>query len=138
MVSHRMGFPMVKITRVQLQTSPSTVVLALELPGIFRILRPVTIALDIIVLVLSVIAAIGLFKTKRWAAIMAIVVSVLVILLTIPSMIRIFSTVTLVENLVTHPDGGGSDRASAPARSTEVICNFQRLMMQEEVERVVR
>jgi hypothetical protein len=67
---------------------------------LFRIIRPVTIALDIIVLVLSVIASIGLFKTKLWAAIMAIVLSALVILLTIPGMIRIFSPVTLVENLV--------------------------------------
>jgi hypothetical protein len=66
----------------------------------FRVLRPVEIALDIIVLVLSVIAAIGLFKTKRWAAIMAIALSVLVILLTIPGMLRIFSSVILIENLV--------------------------------------
>ena len=68
--------------------------------GYSVILRPVTIALDIILLVLSVVAVIGLFKSKRWASILAIVVSVLVILLTIPSMIRIFSTVTLLENLI--------------------------------------
>jgi hypothetical protein len=67
---------------------------------ILQIISPVMIVLDIIVLVLSVIAAIGLFKTKLWAAIMAIVLSALVILLTIPGMIRIFSPVTLVENLV--------------------------------------
>ncbi len=67
---------------------------------IFRIIRPVTIALDIFLLMLSVVAAIGLFKTKRWAAIMAIVISALVILLTIPGMLRIFSSVILVENLV--------------------------------------
>jgi hypothetical protein len=70
------------------------------LAQVFRILRPVMIALDVILLVLSVVAVIGLFKSKRWASILAIVVSVLVILLTIPSMIRIFSTVTLLENLV--------------------------------------
>ena len=42
----------------------------------------------------------GLFKNMRWGKILAIVISVLVILLTIPNMIRIFSTVTLAENLV--------------------------------------
>jgi hypothetical protein len=68
--------------------------------SIFRVLRPVMLALDIIILVLAVIAAIGLFKTKLWAAIMAIVVSALVILLTIPGMLRIFFSVTLVENLL--------------------------------------
>lgn len=67
---------------------------------IFQILSPITLALDIILLVLAVVAAIGLFKTKLWAAIMAIVISVLVILLTIPGMLRIFSSVILVENLV--------------------------------------
>lgn len=70
------------------------------LANILRILRPVTLALDIILFVLSVVAAIGLFKSKHWATILAIIVSALVILLTIPSMIRIFSTVTLVENLI--------------------------------------
>jgi magnesium-transporting ATPase (P-type) len=67
---------------------------------IFQILRPITLALDIILFVLAVVAAIGLFKSKRWGTIMAIVISVLLILLTVPSMIRIFSTVTLAENLV--------------------------------------
>jgi hypothetical protein len=68
--------------------------------SILRVLRPVMLALDIIILVLAVIAAIGLFKTKRWAAILAIVVSGLVILLTIPGMLRIFFSLTLVENLL--------------------------------------
>jgi hypothetical protein len=70
--------------------------------GIFtvaRLLRPISLGLDILLLVLSVVAAIGLFKTKRWGAILAIVVSVLMILLTIPNMIRIFSAVMLIENL---------------------------------------
>jgi hypothetical protein len=104
---------------------------------LFRILRPVMIALDIIVLVLSIIAAIGLFKTRRWAAIMAIVLSVLVILLTIPGMLRVFSSVILIENLVRIfmalaviillllP-------ASRESFSTSAAAN------EEEVERVVR
>jgi hypothetical protein len=66
---------------------------------IFRLLRPITLVLDILLLVISVVAAIGLFKTKRWGAILAIIASVLMILLTIPGMIRIFSPVLLIENL---------------------------------------
>jgi hypothetical protein len=70
------------------------------LASLLRTLRPITLALDIIVLVLSLVAAIGLFKTKRWAAIMAIVLSALVILLTIPGFIRIFSATVLIEDLL--------------------------------------
>lgn len=70
------------------------------LASLLRTLRPITLALDIILLVLAGVAVFGLFKSKRWGKILAIVISVLVILLTIPSMIRIFSTVTLAENLV--------------------------------------
>jgi hypothetical protein len=67
---------------------------------LFRLIQPVTIALDIILLVLSIIAAIGLFKTKRWAAILAIVLAGLVILLSLPGFIRIFAPIILVENLL--------------------------------------
>jgi hypothetical protein len=68
--------------------------------AILRFLQPVTLGLDILMLVLAVVAGIGLFRSKRWGAILAIVISVLLILLTIPSMLRIFSAVLLVENLV--------------------------------------
>ncbi len=70
------------------------------LTSILRLLQPVTLGLDILMLVLAVVAAIGLFKSKRWGVILAIVISVLLILLAIPGMIRIFSAVVLVENLV--------------------------------------
>jgi hypothetical protein len=66
---------------------------------IFRLIQPVTIVLDVILLVLSLVAAIGLFKSKRWAAVLAIIISVLLIVLTIPGMLRIFSSIILVENL---------------------------------------
>ena len=95
-----MAFRVIQTARVPHRTSLLTATGASGLARVFLILRPVTIALDIILLVLSVVAVIGLFKSKRWASILAIVVSVLVILLTIPSMIRIFSTVTLLENLI--------------------------------------
>jgi hypothetical protein len=55
--------------------------------------------LDVILLVLAVVAAIGLFKSKRWGAVLGIILSVLLILLTIPGMLRIFSTLLLAENL---------------------------------------
>jgi hypothetical protein len=70
------------------------------LTSILRLLQPVTLGLDILMLILAVVAAIGLFKSKRWGVILAIVISVLLILLAIPGMLRIFSAVVLVENLV--------------------------------------
>ena len=72
---------------------------AVGLAGLFRLIRPATIVLDVILLVLAVVAAIGLFKSKRWGAVLGIIISVLLILLTIPGMLRIFSAVLLVENL---------------------------------------
>lgn len=68
--------------------------------SLFRLIGPITLGLDIALLILAVLATIGLLKVKRWAAIMAIVLAVLLILLTIPGMLRIFSAVTLVENLI--------------------------------------
>ena len=70
------------------------------LTSLFRLIGPITLGLDIAMLILAVIAVIGLFKVKRWAAILAIVLAVLLILITIPGMLRIFSAVTLVENLI--------------------------------------
>lgn len=67
---------------------------------LLRLIRPVTIGLDIAMLVLSVVAAIGLLKSKRWGAVLAIVLAVLLILLAIPGMLRIFSAMVLVENIV--------------------------------------
>ena len=67
---------------------------------LFRLIQPVLLGLDILMLILSVVAAIGLFKSKRWGAILAIVISILFILFTIPGMLRIFSPVVLIENLL--------------------------------------
>jgi len=67
---------------------------------LFRLIRPITLGFDITMLILSVVAAIGLFKSKRWGAIMAIVLAVLLILFAIPGMLRIFSAVVLIENVV--------------------------------------
>jgi len=70
------------------------------LTRIFRLLRPVTIGLDVVLLILSVVAAFGLFRGKRWGVILAIVLAVILILLAVPSLFRIFSAVVLIENLV--------------------------------------
>ena len=67
---------------------------------IFRLIRPVMIGLDVILLVLAAVATIGLFKSKRWAATIAIVLAVLLFLLAIPGLLRIFSTIVLIENVV--------------------------------------
>jgi heme A synthase len=68
--------------------------------SLYRLIGPITLGLDIALLILAVVASIGLFKVKRWAAILSIVIAVLLILLTITGMLRIFSAVTLVENLI--------------------------------------
>lgn len=67
---------------------------------LFRLIRPVTIGLNVILLVLAVVAAIGLFKSKRWGASLAIVLAVLLFLLAIPGLLRVFSAVVLIENLL--------------------------------------
>ena len=40
------------------------------LAGLLRLIQPVTIGLDIVILALSVVAAFGLFKGKRWGVIL--------------------------------------------------------------------
>ena len=67
---------------------------------VLRLLQPVMTGLDIVVLILSIVAVVGLLKNMRWGAILGIVLSVLVILLAIPGFIRLFSAVVLIENLV--------------------------------------
>jgi hypothetical protein len=66
---------------------------------IFRLIRPVMIALNVILLVLAVVAAIGLFKSRRWAAILAIVLASLMFLTAIPGLLRFFSPVMMIENV---------------------------------------
>ena len=70
------------------------------LARIFRLIRPVTIVFNVLVLVLAVVAAIGLFKSRRWAATLAIMLSVLLLLGSFPGLLRIFSPVMLIENVV--------------------------------------
>ncbi len=69
------------------------------LTRLFRLIRPLTIVLDIILLVLAGLATFGLLKSKRWSATLAIVLAVLLFLLAIPGLIRVFSAILLIENL---------------------------------------
>jgi hypothetical protein len=66
---------------------------------LIRLIRPVTIGLDIVLLILAGVAAFAIFRGKRWGLILAIVLAVIILLLTIPGFIRIFSSIVLIENL---------------------------------------
>jgi hypothetical protein len=70
------------------------------LARLLRLIRPVMTVLNGLLIVVGVVAAIGLFKTKRWGVILAIILSALLFLLAIPGMLRIFSVLTAVENVV--------------------------------------
>ncbi len=70
------------------------------LTRLLRVFRSVSLGLDIAILILAGVAVFGLLKGKRWGQILAIVLAAIILLLTIPSLIRIFSAVVLVENLV--------------------------------------
>lgn len=51
-------------------------------------------------LILGLIAIVGLWLSKRWGVVMAIITSAVVLAATIPGMFRMFSTFILVENLL--------------------------------------
>lgn len=70
------------------------------LSRLVRLFRTITLGLDIVLLILAGLAAFGILKGKRWGVILAIVLAALIILLTIPGMLRIFSALVLVENLI--------------------------------------
>ena len=67
---------------------------------IFRLIRPVTMVFNVLVLVLATVAAIGLFKSKRWAATLAIVLASLLFIMAIPGLLRISSAMVVIENVV--------------------------------------
>jgi hypothetical protein len=67
---------------------------------LFSLIRPVLIALNILLIGLGILVGIGLFKTRRWAAVLAVILSVLLIVSAIPGFLPIVSVLLLVENLV--------------------------------------
>lgn len=72
----------------------------LNLFRLVRLIRPILTGLNIVIAGLGILAALGLFKTKRWAAVLAIVLALLLFLGALPGMLRIFSWVVLAENLL--------------------------------------
>ena len=70
------------------------------LTRLLRVFRSVTLGLDIAILVLAGIAAFAIVKGKQWGRILAIVLAAIILLLTIPSLIRVFSAIVLIESIV--------------------------------------
>jgi hypothetical protein len=62
-----------------------------------RVLQYVLYAVE---LLLGLAAIVGLWLSKRWGMILAIITSAIVLVATIPSMFRIFSVFSLIENLL--------------------------------------
>jgi len=67
---------------------------------LFRFIRIGTIGLYCTVLALGLLAAFGLWKQKKWAAILAIILSALILLASIPGFLRIFSWLIFSETLL--------------------------------------
>jgi len=67
--------------------------------GLFRILSFTTTGLNIAALVLGLLAAFGLWKQKKWGAVLAIIVSVLILLTSFSGLLRFFSLLVFGEAL---------------------------------------
>lgn len=67
---------------------------------LFRFLRIGTIALYCGVLLLGILSAFGLWKQKKWAAILAIILASVVLLSSIPGLLRINSWIILGETVI--------------------------------------
>jgi len=68
--------------------------------GLFGIIRWVVIGLNLAALVLGILSAVGLWRQKKWAAILAIILSVVLLLVNIPGLLRIFSPLLFGLNLL--------------------------------------
>jgi len=68
--------------------------------GLFGILRYATTGLNIVALVLGLLAAIGLWKQKKWGAVLAIIVAVLILLTSFSGLLRFFSLLVFGEALL--------------------------------------
>lgn len=71
-----------------------------EASGLFRILGFATTGVNIVALVLGLLAAVGLWKQKKWGAVLAIIVSVLILLTSFSGLLRIFSLLLFGEALL--------------------------------------
>ena len=68
--------------------------------GLFGIISSMTTGLNVIALVLGIIAAVGLWKKKKWAAILAIILSAILLLVNLPGVTRIFFPLLFGINLL--------------------------------------
>ncbi|MFC2064684.1 hypothetical protein ACFLXB_06280 [Chloroflexota bacterium] len=68
--------------------------------GLIGIFRSVTIGLNMILLVLGLIIAFGLWSQKKWAAILAIILSAILLLVNLPGMTRILTPLLFGINLL--------------------------------------
>jgi len=68
--------------------------------GLFQVIRLATTGFNIITLVLGLLVAVGLWKQKKWAAILAIILAGLMFLSSVTGLLRIFSWVMFGEALL--------------------------------------
>jgi hypothetical protein len=68
--------------------------------SLFRILNLVTTGFNIAAIVLGLLAAVGLWRQKKWAAVLAIILSCLILLTSFTGLLRIFSWLTFGEALL--------------------------------------
>jgi hypothetical protein len=68
--------------------------------GLFRILSFATTGVNIVALVLGLLAAFGLWKQKKWGAVLAIIVAVLILLTSFSGLLRFFSLLIFGEALL--------------------------------------
>jgi lysylphosphatidylglycerol synthetase-like protein (DUF2156 family) len=68
--------------------------------GLFRIISFASTGLNIVALVLGLLAAFGLWKQKKWGAVLAIIVAVLILLTSFSGLLRFFSLLIFGEALL--------------------------------------
>jgi len=67
--------------------------------GLFGVLRGVMVGLNIVALALGMVAAIGLWKQKKWGAVLAIILAALLLLTSFSGLLRFFSLLVFGEAL---------------------------------------
>ena len=68
--------------------------------GLMKLTRILQYALYALEIIFGLIALGGLWTWKRWGIVMAIITSAIVLIATIPGMFRMFSAVSLIENIL--------------------------------------
>lgn len=68
--------------------------------GLLQVTRILQYVLYAGELILGLLAIVGLWLSKKWGVILAIITSAVVLIATIPGMFRMFSSIVLIENLL--------------------------------------